>query len=163
MAATARDSAVEAPDERTLIITRVFDAPREVVFRAWTDPMLAAGWFGPREHPAAEVEMDARPGGVWRARLRAPDGTGELRLGGVYREVAPPERLALTFAWDQPDGARGHETLITIDLAARGDKTLMTFRQSLFRAAGEARDHDQGWSSALDRLVERLAAREAAP
>ncbi len=141
--------------ERELVITRTFDAPRSLVFRAWTDSRHAARWWGPRDHPAIQMTMDVRPGGRWRGCLRHEDGT-ELWLGGVYREVAPPERLVFTFTWEE-DGERGLETLVTVTFAEQKGKTLMTFRQGPFRSAEQRDGHRYGWSSTFDRLDEYLA------
>ncbi|MGD0142480.1 MAG: SRPBCC domain-containing protein, partial [Rhizomicrobium sp.] len=96
-------------DDRTLTITRLFDAPRDLVFKAWTDPAMSGQWMGPRHYPAFHVEGDVRTGGTWRIGLREADGSKERWQGGVYREVSPPQRLVFTSAWDQDDGSRGPE------------------------------------------------------
>jgi uncharacterized protein YndB with AHSA1/START domain len=142
--------------EPELVIMRVFNAPRDLVWRAWTDPKQAVQWWGPIEYPAAHLEMDVRPGGVWRGVLRSPDNGSELSHKGVFREVTPPERLVFTFSWDE-EGERGLETLITITFADQGDKTLMTFRQIPFQSAEERDGHRYGWGSAFDRLDDNLA------
>lgn len=82
-----------------LVIERVFNAPRELVFQAWTDLEHIPKWFGPKHHPATHVTADLRPGGRWRGCLRSPETGVILWLGGVYREIVPPERLVFTFAW----------------------------------------------------------------
>jgi uncharacterized protein YndB with AHSA1/START domain len=141
--------------ERELVIKRVFNAPRDLVFKAWTDPDHIAKWFGPRDHPAREVNVDVRPGGQWRGCLRSTETGNDLWLGGVYREVVPPERLVFTFAWEE-EGERGLETVVTITLAEQGEKTLMTFRQVPFQSAGELDGHRGGWTSCFDRLDDLL-------
>jgi uncharacterized protein YndB with AHSA1/START domain len=138
-----------------LVIMRVFNAPRDLVWQAWTDPKQAVQWWGPKEYPAAHLEMDLRPGGVWRGLLRSPSDGGELSHKGVFREVTPPERLVFTFSWDE-EGERGLETLITITFADQGDKTLMTFRQIPFQSAEERDGHRYGWGSAFERLDDQL-------
>jgi uncharacterized protein YndB with AHSA1/START domain len=142
--------------EQELTIVRVFDAPRELVFKAWTDPKHAMRWWGPRDYPAVSIDMDVRPGGVWRNCLRAADGSRELWVGGTFREVAPPERLVFTFAWEE-EGERGLQTLVTIAFADEGGKTRMTFRQTPFESLGERDGHQGGWTSSFDRLEEHLA------
>lgn len=144
------------PVERELVILRRFRAPRERVFRAWTDPALARQWWGPRIHPVTHLEMDARPGGRWRASLDGLHQGRELHHGGVFHEVVPPERLVFTFAWDAP-GERGLETLVTITLADEGASTLMTFRQVPFQSREERDGHQGGWGSAFERLDDALA------
>jgi len=153
---TARRAILD-PAERELIITRIFDAPREVVFKAWTDPRHAMNWWGPRDYPATHLEMDLRPGGAWRGCLTSIADGSELWHKGVFREVAPPERLVFTFAWEE-EGERGLETLVTVTFADRGGKTLMTFRHAPFQSVEERDGHRGGWTSAFDRLEEHLRA-----
>ena len=143
------------PAGRELVIERVFNAPRELVFRAWTDPDHIRKWFGPRDHPATQMDMDVRPGGRWRGCLRSTETGNDLWLGGIYREIAPPERLVFTFAWEE-EGERGLETLVTITFAEQGAKTLMTFRQTPFQSTGELDGHRGGWTSSFDRLGDHL-------
>ena len=98
-----------------------------------------------------------RVGGAWRVETRSPEGEVH-NAGGVYREVAAPERLVFTMAWDGiEDGEPGRETVVTVGLAEEGRRTRMTFRQAVFSSM-EARDgHDQGWSSAFELLAEYLS------
>ena len=96
------------------------------------------------------------PGGAWRGLLKGREDGAELWQGGVFREVAPPHRLAFTFAWDA-QGERGLETLVTVDFAEEGGKTRMTFRQTPFQSDGEREGHRDGWSSSFDRLEEFIA------
>jgi uncharacterized protein YndB with AHSA1/START domain len=139
-----------------LTITRVFNAPRVLVFKVWTDPRHAVKWWGPVHHPAAHLEMDVRPGGAWCARLRSTETGKDLWHRGVFREVVAPERLVFTFAWDE-DGERGLETLVTVTFAEQGGKTLMTFRHAPFQSAAERDGHQGGWTSCFDRLDAELA------
>jgi uncharacterized protein YndB with AHSA1/START domain len=143
--------------ERELVIERVFDARRALVFQAWTDPEHARQWFGPRWHPARELTMDVRPGGRWRACLRSTETGADLWVGGVYREIVPPERLVFTFAWEE-EGERGLETVVTITLSERDGKTHMIFRQAPFQSDSECDGHRGGWTSTWDRLDDLLAA-----
>ena len=136
---------------RELRIERVFNAPRELVFKAWTDPEHIRKWFGPRHHPAIHLSADIRPGGRWRSCLRSPETGNELWVGGVYREIVPPERLVFTFAWEE-EGERGLETVVSITFAERNGKTHMTFRQIPFQSDGERDGHREGWTSTFDRL-----------
>lgn len=143
--------------ERELHITRVFDAPRELVFQAFADPERALHWMGPRDFPAVRTTADVRPGGAWRTCLRALDGRPDLWSGGTYLEVIPNERLAYTFAWDLEGGGHGPETVVTITFADRADdKTLMTFRQRAFDTRSNRDGHHLGWNSGFDRLADYL-------
>jgi uncharacterized protein YndB with AHSA1/START domain len=98
-----------------LVITRSFDAPRSLVFKAWTEREHLVHWSAPKGFTITHSEGDLRPGGAWRACMRSPDGV-DLWLGGVYREIVEPERLVFTHAWEDADGKRGHETLVTVTL-----------------------------------------------
>jgi uncharacterized protein YndB with AHSA1/START domain len=143
--------------ERELVIERVFKASRALVFQAWTDREHLSQWLGPRWHPARELAMDVRPGGRWRACLRSTETGNDLWVGGVYREVVPPERLVFTFAWEE-EGERGLETVVDIRLTERDGKTHMTMRQTPFQSDGERDGHHEGWTSCFDRLDNLLAA-----
>ena len=141
--------------ERALELIRVFDAPRELVWAAWTDQNHARHWWGPRHHPATHVEIDARVGGKWRIRLTGVADGRELWHGGVVREVVRPERLVFTFAWDE-EGGRGEESIVTITFADEGGKTRMSFSQTPFASVEERDGHGEGWSSTFDRLADAL-------
>jgi uncharacterized protein YndB with AHSA1/START domain len=139
-----------------LTITRVFDAPRDLVFKAWTDSTQGNDWSAPRGFTVTAFEADLRPGGAWQLRMRTPEGK-ELGVGGVYREIVPPERIVSTHVWQNPDGTSGHETLMTVALAAHGDRTEMSFRQTGFESDEDRDGHREGWSECFDRLEEQLA------
>ena len=144
-----------AADDRVLVITRIFDAPRELVWRAWTDPKLAIQWSGPSDYPAVHIEGDFRPSGKWRGCLRSV-ATGEnLWQGGVYREIVPNERLVFTFAWEE-EGERGQEMLVSLTFEDAAGKTRFTLRQEVFASVAERDGHNGGWNSAFDRLRDFL-------
>jgi uncharacterized protein YndB with AHSA1/START domain len=140
-----------------ITIIRVFDAPREHVWREWTEPECFADWFGgvESEVPVSTVSMDVRPGGSWRLTMFA--ARGEIHWNGEYREVEEPERLVFTVS-DQP-GADVYE-LVTVVLTDLGDgRTEMHFEQSGGNLSPEEYERaGQGWSSFFDRIAERLAA-----
>jgi uncharacterized protein YndB with AHSA1/START domain len=154
MAERANNTATTA--ERELVITRIFEAPRELVWAAWTDRERVMHWLGPKDFTTLEFEMDPRPGGAWHSSMRSPDGTVHSNRG-VVREVVEPERLVFTFAWDDEDGKPGREMLITIALAERDGKTEMTFSQSVFESAEDRDGHRGGWSESFDKLADYLA------
>jgi uncharacterized protein YndB with AHSA1/START domain len=156
-ASNARASAAPDVAERVLVITREFDAPRELVFKLWTDPAHAKHWMGPRGFTATHFDQDPRPGGAWRACLRPDNGGRDLWQGGIVREIVVPERLVYSFAWDGENGRRGPETLVTITFAAHGGKTKMTFHQAVFESVGQRDGHQGGWNSSFDRLAEYAA------
>jgi uncharacterized protein YndB with AHSA1/START domain len=141
-------------------ITRTFDAPREAVWRAWTDPALAAQWWHPHEvvTPPESVRIDARVGGRYEYLMIAPDGT-EYPTGGEYLEVREPERLR--FSWADPGDAVADAMLITVDLADPGDgRCEMTFRlERIDEDLATEQGISQGWSEAFDELDDALAVR----
>jgi len=137
----------------SLEIKRVFDAPRDLVFKAWTEPERLAQWWGPEGFIAPVVEFDMRPGGLWRACLRGPDGTN-LWQHGVCHQIVPPEFLAYSFIWDDDPS---HEMLVSVQFVDRGQKTEMIFAQRLFKSAEQRDSHQGGWSSSFTRLTAYLA------
>jgi uncharacterized protein YndB with AHSA1/START domain len=141
-----------------ITITRVFDAPREAVWREWTEPERFADWFGGSESevPLSSVSMDVKPGGPWRLTMFADAGRRAIHWKGEYREVVEPERLVFTLS-DQP-GEDAYE-LITVVLTDLGDgRTEMFFRQSGRLPAEVYERAEEGWGSFFDRIAERLAA-----
>jgi uncharacterized protein YndB with AHSA1/START domain len=142
--------------EDGIALTRVFDAPRERVWREWTEPERFADWFGGRdaEVPVSSVSMDVREGGAWRATMFAGPDRREIRWKGQYWEVVPPERLVLTFS-DQP----GDEyELVIVELADLGDgRTEMRFQQRGHMTAEQYKAAGDGWSTFFDRMAEGLA------
>jgi uncharacterized protein YndB with AHSA1/START domain len=144
------------PAEQDLVITRLFDAPPELVFRLWTDPVHAMRWWGPRDYPLTRIEMDVRPGGLWRGCLTSVEDGEDLWQGGKLLEIDPPRRLVFTFAWEA-DGERGIETVVSLDFVPEGGKTRMHFRQTPFQSIAERDGHNGGWSSCFDRLDDFLA------
>jgi uncharacterized protein YndB with AHSA1/START domain len=140
----------------TLRLTRVVPAPRDAVFRAWTEPEALKRWWVPfpgMSVPAAEVDL--RPGGRYRLTMRNAKGE-EFHLHGVYREVRPPERLVYTWRWEGTERGVDGETLVTVDFEASGATTLLHLTHEQFPDA-DARDrHGIGWGGVLDRLVEAV-------
>ena len=144
----------------TLKMQRVFDAPRDLVWRAWSNPEVMVLWMGPVEWPAVSVASDFRVGGAWRICLRSPETGDELWQGGVYTEIEAPARLAFTFRWDEghEDGAPV-DTLVTVALSEpRAGRTLMDFTHEGLKSEDSLAGHRHGWSSTADRLEAWLAA-----
>jgi uncharacterized protein YndB with AHSA1/START domain len=154
--AVRSNAAASESRERELLITRVFDAPRDLVFKAWAEPERMACWAGPRGFTMTSCEMDSRPGGDFRMSMRSPEGT-EHRVRGVYHEIVAGEKLVYTWAWVDADGKPGHETLITVTFADEGQKTKLTLHQAVFESVTARDAHRGGWDSAFDCLAEYLA------
>jgi uncharacterized protein YndB with AHSA1/START domain len=161
----AAGNSVIAP-ERTLVVTRVFDAPRELVFKAWTDPKQVAQWFPPKDFTAPVCEVDPRPGGVFRIVMKGPEGEpfngGEFPGEGVFTEIVANERLAFTFAGE---GDVPPPILMTVLFEDQGKgKTKVTVNQTA-RTIGEYEDlvklgSEEGLSQSFDKLDELLAGKK---
>ena len=155
--AAGSDSAQD--QARELVITRVIDAPRPLVFRAWTQPEHVARWWGPRGFTTIRCEMDVRVAGAFRVGMRSPQGTEHWKRG-VYREIVEPERIVFTFAWENPgDGVPHDELLTTVTFDELGAKTRLTLRQGRFADPRHRDSHAAGWSSTFERFAEYLASR----
>jgi uncharacterized protein YndB with AHSA1/START domain len=143
-----------------LQLTRVFDAPREVVYRAWTDPNQFKHWFGAAACGGATLEsvkVDARVGGKYRLQVRKEDGEYFTSVG-VYREVTAPERLVFTWQFEKDGSGTEYgeveplEMVVTVDFKARGKQTQLTLTHEKF-ASVESRDrHEEGWNRCMDSL-----------
>ena len=136
------------PLDREFTITRVLDAPRELVWQAWTDPEHMSRWFGPHGFttPVATVTMDVRPGGTFEFTMVSDDDGNEIPSGGTFLEVVEPERLV----WRDRDV----DLLVTVTFAELGDRTEMTCH--VVGRTGGAAAYD-GWSTMFDKLGELLA------
>jgi uncharacterized protein YndB with AHSA1/START domain len=143
--------------ERILVIDRVFKAPPERVFAAWTDPATLVKWWGPQGFHTPECAMDVREGGAWRTVMRNAEGEAHI-VSGVYRQVAPSRRLVLTWGWQQADGSRGHETTVELDFEPVSEGTRLRLRQRVFTTTENRDGHRMGWTSSLDKLDALLAA-----
>jgi uncharacterized protein YndB with AHSA1/START domain len=138
--------------------SRVLDAPRERVWKEWTEPERFADWFGGADVdvPLSTVSMDVRPGGAWKATMYAGPDRTEIRWAGAYREVVEPERLVLTIS----DRAHlGLFELLTVVLTDLGDgRTEMVVEQRGHMRPEDYEHAKHGWGAFFDRLAERLRA-----
>jgi len=156
---TAKNSEVAATSDREIVMERIFNAPRELVFEAWTDPKHVAQWWGPKGFTNTFQEIDVRPGGVWRFVMHGPDGV-DYQNRIIYDEIVKPERLVYTHGSGE-EGDPG-QFQVTVTFAEQGGKTKLTM-QMLFESAAE-RDKVikefgaiEGANQTLDRLEEHLA------
>jgi uncharacterized protein YndB with AHSA1/START domain len=150
-------------DKLALTITRIFDAPREAVFAAWTDPAQFAQWMGPGDIRAEITGLEPRVGGQYRIVMHGmPGGVGHA-VRGTYRVFEPPSRLVFTWAWehDGPTHRADHETLVTITLRAVGNRTELTLAHERFHDETSRDSHNRGWQGCLDKLEPFLAQRRA--
>jgi uncharacterized protein YndB with AHSA1/START domain len=151
----AASAGVTSPLELT--ITRTFDAPRELVYKLFTEPEHIVHWMGPRDFAARNFTQDARVGGKWRGMLHPLKGGRDLWQGGTFLEIDPPRRVSYTFAWDDENGNPSEETVVTLDFEAQGSRTRLTFHQTGFTSAGERDGHQGGWNETFDKFEEYAA------
>ena len=168
-----KSSAVAAAADREFVITRVFDAPRDIVFKAWTERDRLMQWWGPKGFTMLSAAIDLRPGGVFHYGMRTPNGD-EMWGRWIFREVVKPERLVFVVSFsDAAGGQTRHpwapdwpmETLSTMTLTERGGKTTVTLTWIPVNATETERKtfaagHDsmqQGWTGTLDQLAAYLA------
>ena len=150
-----------AEADREIVITRVLDAPRDLVWSAWTDPAQVPSWFGPQGFNTTVHEMDVRPGGTWRFTMHGPDGV-DYENAAVYEEVVEPERLAYRYGPDD----EGPGFVSTITFEEQDGKTRITLRMVF--GSTEERDRQvteigaiEGGNQTLDRLEQHLAGRRS--
>ena len=137
----------------TLQLKRTFAAPRERVFRAWTDPAGLQQWFAPTDEYTAVVEVDLRVGGTYRIEMLSPKGN-RYCVRGTYREIKPPEKLVYTWSWEnEPEMGN---TLVTVEFHDRGGATEVILTQEFFPTEKAREEHNKGWSGCLDRLAKIL-------
>ena len=163
---TAKRSANDVAAEEVLI-THIFDAPRELVFEAWTDPEHLKRWFAPRGCTTDFARIDIRPGGSFHSCVRTPDGH-ECWCLGVYREIVAPERIVFSMTTADANGEPvepAHvgmdpewpkETVVTVTLTAHGAKTKLTLHQTVHETVAKRTGAHPGWIDMLDRLAETL-------
>ena len=145
-----------------IIITRVFDAPRSLVFQAWTDPKHLAQWWGPRGFTNPRCEIDVRPGGLIRIDMRAPNGT-VYPMAGVYLEVVAPERLTYTSGALDENGKQLFEFLHVVTLAERNGKTTLTMNSKVVKTTATAAKYIGGFEAGMTQSLEKLAETLAQP
>lgn len=153
-----RSSAVSESQDRVLEITRIFDAPRSLVFKAWIEPERLSQWIGPRGFKSEVLKMDARPGGQYRLHMRSPGDTDHY-LKCTFLEIVEPERLVYRYAWTDPSGTETRpETTVRVTFEELGEKTRLTLHQAVFESVTARDEHNSGWNSCFDVLAEYLAA-----
>jgi uncharacterized protein YndB with AHSA1/START domain len=160
----ARNNAISAsptdsyPEE--LVLKRTFDAPRDLVWKAWTDPAHLSQWWGPKGFTSPRCEWEARPGGKIHIDMRGPDGTVHP-MSGVMKEVMPPERLVFLSSALDENGKSMFDVLATATFAEQSGKTTLTLELRVLTATARAPQYlkgmEMGWKMSLDRLAEHVA------
>ena len=166
--ARTRNNPVQQIANRVLIITRVFDAPRDLVFKAWTQPQRVMRWWGPKGFTCPVCKIDLRPGGVSLSCMRSPEGQ-DYWSRGVYREIVEPQRVVCTDSFADEKGnvvspqTYGMsadwptEAMIEVTFTEHSGKTRLTLKHSPIQPGRERDMCHQGWSESLDKLADYLA------
>lgn len=164
----AKNNLIGELRKEEIVIRRIFNAPRELVWKAWTNPEHFKRWWGPKNYTAPFCEIDLRVGGKYLNCMRSPQGK-EYWGTGVYREVVPFERLVFTDSFSDPQGnvvpATYYgmpedfplEMLVTVTLEDKGGQTMMTLRHENLPAGEMSEQTGAGWSQSFDKLSESLA------
>ncbi|MHB1006307.1 MAG: SRPBCC family protein [Chloroflexota bacterium] len=164
---TERDNSVTQATKRELVITRVINAPRKVVFKAWTDPKQVTQWWGPFGFTIPVCEMDFRSGGSFLIHMRGPDGV-VYPDKGIFDEIVEPERLVFTDSAIEDESGNPHLVVhTTVTFADQGGKTKLTLRAVVVKATPEAEGAlsgmEAGWAQSLAKLAELLSTSRVTP
>jgi uncharacterized protein YndB with AHSA1/START domain len=156
------DSTPASAADQEILITRVFAAPREEVWRAWTDPDEIAAWYGPAhmEAPRDRVRVDLRVGGRWELTMVAPGGGNEFSIGYDIVELVEPELLVLR-SDPMPEMGMPEPGLVRVELHDHGDKTRMTLTDAACPPQGRG-PAEAGWNAAFEKLAAHVATRHSA-
>ncbi len=154
-----KNEVVNPPARQDVIITRVFDAPRELVFKMWTDPALVEKWWGPMGFTNPVCKLDAKTGGSIRIVMQGPDGT-KYPTGGFFNEIVEPERIVFTSIKEGDEGNAELEVLNTVTFTEENGKTKMSLRAVVTmetpQACGSIDGMHVGWNQSIDRFAETL-------
>jgi len=148
-------AAAQPENDLVLEITRIFKAPRDRVFAAWTTPEHLGSWWGPKGHGIPEHDFDVREGGAWRAVLRSPKGTDHI-VSGVFKEISAPERVVFSWGWTI-DGVRSHESIVTVQFDEVRAGTKVHLHQASLTSKADRDGHGLGWGGTFDNLDDFLA------
>jgi uncharacterized protein YndB with AHSA1/START domain len=161
-------SAARKPEEQEIVITRIFDAPRDLVFKAWTEPERVKRWWGPKSFTTPVCKIDLRTGGVLFYCMRSPDGK-DYWGRGVFKEIVKPERIVCTDTFADEKGNKvsprqygmspdwPDEAIITVTFEEHGGRTSFMLQHGPFKPGDERDMCHQGWSESLDKLEDYLA------
>ena len=146
---------IATPQDDTLVITRTFDAPRDLVWQAWTQSAHLMKWSCPQQCSMLLAESDLRVGGQWRVGMREPDGEKAF-MHGEYLEIEAPWRLVMTHGWEDSKLHPGHTTQICVELFQNAGRTKMIFTQTKLPTIASRDGHGEGWNSAFESLSNYL-------
>jgi uncharacterized protein YndB with AHSA1/START domain len=156
-----KNNLMEKPADRTLKLTRVFNAPRRLVFEACTKKEHIDQWMCPNGFSMHSSNADLREGGKWHSLMISSDGK-RYPHGGIYEKIVPDELLVFTDAWEDDDGRPEHWTTVTMRFEDDGDRrTKLMIEHSIFTSVESRKVHEGGWMECLDKLGALLTERQA--
>jgi uncharacterized protein YndB with AHSA1/START domain len=150
----ASPEVVADPQDLDLVLTRVLEAPRALVFKVWSEPEHLVRWWGPTGFTLPSCKIEFHPGGAFRCLMLSPEGS-EHRMHGVYREIVAPEKISFSWTWVDAEGQPGPETLVTVTLEEAGKdgaQTKLTLHHAVFESITARDAHNGGWTQCLERL-----------
>jgi uncharacterized protein YndB with AHSA1/START domain len=154
-----KNELIDKPVRQEVNITRVFDAPRELVFKMWTDPELVEKWWGPKDFTNPVCKLDARVGGIIRIVMRGPDGM-KYPTRGIFNEIIEPELIIFTNVKEDDHGNAELEVVNTVTFIEENGKTKMTLKAVVVMetpaACGSVDGMNVGWNQSIDRFAENL-------
>ena len=150
---TATVNSIATAGDRELVISRTFDAPRNIVFEAWSRAEHLVRWFGPSAFSLPSCVIDFRVGGSYRFCMRSPEGEDHW-VWGEYREIVVPERIVFTWNRDDSSGEIWSRTVVELMFVENDGLTQFTLRQGLFETTPFCDEHQIGWNQCLDRLAD---------
>jgi len=155
-----KNELIDNPVRQEVNITRIFDAPRELVFKMWTDPELLKTWWGPKGFTNPVCNFDVRAGGNIHVVMQGPDGT-RYPMGGYYHEIIEPERIVFTSLKEDDEGNAEIEVHNTVTFSDENGKTRMTLHAVVMKSTPEAvaaiQGMNTGWNQSIDRFADLLA------
>jgi len=151
---TTINNEVQKPDDATLILRRMLNAPPELAFKAWTTAEHIQQWMRPEPGMVVpRASMDLRVGGKFRIQMKKPDGEF-FTAAGEFREVKAPERLVYTWAWEKDGSVEGMPTLITVEFLKRGGQTEFVLTHSRFATVESRDNHARGWGKIAESFAD---------
>jgi uncharacterized protein YndB with AHSA1/START domain len=141
----------KAADKTSLEIKRFINAPRDRVYRAWTDPTQLKEWWGPESVRTRNLAADPRIGGRYQWDLTNPEGE-EMTVHGEYRELVPGRKIVFTWQWKDDELWENFTSVVTVELTDAGEGTELRLRHEQLPSEASRRRHNEGWNSVLDRL-----------
>jgi len=139
-----------------LVLRRIYDAPRERLYEAWTTPQILKEFFAPADVKVEDVQIDLRIGGGYCIAVRNPEGE-VWRVRGLYRELSPPQRIVCTWSWEEDDASLERETRLTLEFFEKGSQTELVLTHELFRDSEQRDNHERGWTKILEVLPRVVA------